>query len=210
MCAKFAITIARQYGSGGRFIGKKLSEDLGVSFYDKELIQIASQKSGVGEEFFNEGGDKKHWWLLGNLSAVAATIFGYENVNDSLMLNESVFKIQSDIIRGLARKDSAVFVGRAADYVLRMHTRLVSVFICADEADRIERICKYANLNEVQAMKEMERNDKERRRYYNHYTGKLWGHADSYDLCVNSSALGTDKTVELIKDFVKQKIKNED
>ena len=210
MCAKFAITIARQYGSGGRFIGKKLSEDLGVDFYDKELIQIASKKSGVGEEFFAEDDEKKRWWLLGNLSAFSATIFGYENDNKNLMVSDSIFKIQSDIIRGLARKDSAIFVGRAADYVLRMHQRLVSVFICADEADRIERVCKYANLNEVQAVKEIERNDKERRRYYNHYTGKFWGHADSYDLCVNSSILGIDKTVSLIKDFAKQKFKNED
>jgi len=207
MSTKFAITLARQYGSGGRFIGEILAKEFGVAFYDKELIQIASKKSGVGEEFFLEDDDKKRWWLLGNLSAFTATLFGSENDNKNLIVGDSIFKIQSDIIRGLARKDSAVFVGRAADYVLRGNPRVISVFICADKKDRVERVCKYANISQEQALKEIERNDKERARYYGHYTGKVWGQASSFNLCVNSSVLGIEKTVELIKSFVNEKLK---
>ena len=203
--SKFAITISRQYGSGGLLISKKLAKELKVSSYDKELIEIASKKSGVAGDFFSESKNKKGLWLLGNLTGFATNLLGFDNTDNNL--DESVFEIQSKIIKALARKDSAVFVGRSADYVLRMHSNMISVFITADMEDRVERIRKALGVSKEKALKEIEKKDKSRAAYYEHYTGKVWGHAASYDLCVNSSVLGINSTAKLVKSFVKEKLK---
>ena len=129
MNKKFAITIARQYGSGGFLIGKKLSKDLNIAFYDKELIKIASEKSGLEKELFEASDEKKHFWLFGGLHGLFVNFFGLEQSGNNLILNDSLFKIQSDIIKQLARKESSVFIGRCANYVLRNHPKCINVFI---------------------------------------------------------------------------------
>jgi cytidylate kinase len=203
---KIAITIARQYGSGGFLIGKKLSKDLNTAFYDKELIKIASEKSGIGKELFEALDEKKHFWLLGGLHELFANIFGFEEQNsNNIILNDSLFKIQSDIIKQLAGKGSSIFIGRCANYVLRNHPKCINIFVYADIKDRIKRISLHKNITDNKALKEIERADRERSKYYNYYTGKVWGATDSYHLCINSSALGIDKTVELIRFFIGKK-----
>ncbi len=200
----YVITIGRQLGSGGREIGLKLSERLGISFYDKELIRIASQKSGLNEEFFEKADEKKKFSIIGNLFGLK----GYtadESYFNHYLTNETLFKIQSDVIRSLADEKSCLFVGRCADYVLKEHPRCLSIFISADTDDRIKRIAAIQNFSERNARSCIERADKSRADYYNYFTSKTWGVAESYSLCINSSVLGIDETVNFIFQFAEKR-----
>ncbi|MFA6335057.1 MAG: cytidylate kinase-like family protein [Bacteroidales bacterium] len=204
MDEKFVINIGRQLGSGGRQIGEKLAAQLGISFYDKELIQIASQESGLGKEFFERADEKVRHSIFG----------GPLNLRDSLvdeiysnyyLSNETLFKIQSDVIRELAEQQSCIFVGRCADYVLKDHPRCLNVFISADINDQIKRIAEIQQITENKAKDFIEKMDKKRERYYNYYSSKIWGDARSYHLCVNSSVLGIDETVTFIRQFAEKR-----
>jgi cytidylate kinase len=203
--SKFAITIARQYGSGGLVIGRKIASDFGIIFYDKELIEIAAKKSGLGREFIEKSDEKLPLIkFFGGLSGAALGSFSMEYGQN---INDSIFKIQSDIIRALARKQSAVFVGRCADYVLRDQPNVLNVFICADLSDRVKNVSKQRGIDEGRALKEIESNDKERNKYYGYYTNIERGCACHYHLCVNSSVLGLYETADFIKDFARRKLK---
>lgn len=197
---KFVITIGRQLGSGGRIIGEKLAAKLGIAFYDKELIQIASQESGLGKEFFEQADEKRIYSAFGGLFGLRGTI-AEEPFSTYYLNNETLFKIQSDVIRKLADKGSCLFVGRCADYVLTGHPRILNVFVCADLADRVHRIAEQQKLNADKARDFIEKADKKRSAYYNYFSSKPWGAADTYHLSVNSSWLGLDETVELISSF---------
>lgn len=201
MKENYIITIGRQLGSGGREIGQKLSSLLGISFYDKELIRFAAKESGLKEELFEKADEKKRFSLFGGLLGLR------DSASDEIYLNyyltnETLFKIQSDVIRKLAEKKSCLFVGRCADYVLKDHPRCLNLFISADTEDRIRRIASNQNLSENKAKDYVEKKDRERERYYNYFSNKVWGTAESYHLSVNSSVLGIDETVDLILQFV--------
>ena len=198
------INIGRQFGSGGRLIGEKLAHQLSFSFYDKESINIASKESGLEKEFFEEADEKKRFGLFGGFLGLRSNPLGDEFLYNYLS-NETLFKIQSDVIRGLATKHSAVFVGRCADYILRDHPRCVNIFITADHEDRINRVMERQELPREKVADLLAKTDKKRAGYYNYYTNKLWGVAESYDLCVNSSLLGIDETVNFISRFAKEK-----
>ncbi len=204
MKENFVITIGRQPGSGGREIGQKVSARLGISFYDKELIRLASKESGLKEEFFEKIDEKKRFSLFGGLLGLrgSATDDVYLNY---YLTNETLFKIQSDVIRALAQKKSCLFVGRCADYVLKDHPRCLNIFINADIGDRIERIIKNQNLPEKKAMEYIKKTDRKREGYYNYFSSKVWGVAESYHLCVNSSVLGIDETVTFICRFAEKR-----
>ncbi|NLP57059.1 AAA family ATPase [Lutibacter sp. B1] len=204
MDEKFFINIGRQLGSGGRIIGKKLASELNISFYDKELIRIASQESGLGKEIFEQADEKESHSLLGGLFGLRTSLIDEINVNNYLC-NETLFKIQSDVIRELAEQKSCLFVGRCADYVLHENPRCVNVFISANIEDRVKRIAEIQQLSESKAKDFIEKMDKKRAGYYNYYSNKVWGAAESYHICINSSALGIKGTVTLIQQFVKQK-----
>jgi len=200
----FIITIGRQLGSGGRLIGEKLATRLGISFYDKELILIASQESGLGKEFFEQVDEKTSYSLIGGIFGAIGPL-GDGNYSSNYLSGETLFKIQSDVIRELAAKQSAVFVGRCADYILKDYPRCLNVFISANIEDRIKRIAEIQQVPEKKARDIVEKTDKKRAGYYNYYSNKVWGAAASYHLCVNSSVLGIDNTVSLIHQFVKQR-----
>ena len=204
MDEKFIITIGRQLGSGGRQIGEKLASRLGISFYDKELIRIASQESGLGKEFFEQVDEKTSHSLFSGIIGMYGSLGG-ENYSCNYLSNETLFKIQSDVIRELAEQKSAVFVGRCADYVLKDYPRSLNVFISADMNDRIKRISEIQQVPEKKAKDIIEKTDRKRAEYYNYYSNKVWGTAGSYHLCINSSVLGIDETVTFIYQFVKQK-----
>ncbi len=204
MDEKFIITIGRQLGSGGRQIGEMLASRLGISSYDKELIQIASQESGLGKEFFEQVDEKTSHSLFTGVIGMYGSLGG-ENYSNNYLSNETLFKIQSDVIRKLAEQKSAVFVGRCADYVLKDYPRSLNVFISADMNDRIKRISEIQQVPEKKAKDIIEKTDRKRAEYYNYYSNKVWGNADSYHLCINSSALGIDETVTFIRQFAKQK-----
>ena len=202
----FVINIGRQLGSGGRQIGEKLSAEFGIGFYDKELIQLASKESGLGKEFFEKADEKSSFSFIGGLLGLRTNINNEVYVNNYLC-NETFFKIQSDVIRELAQKDSCVFVGRCADYILRDNPRCINVFITADTEDRIKRVAQTYQLSLDKAQELIVKTDKKRAEYYNYYSNKVWGAAGSYHLCINSSVLGMDQTVAFITQFIKQRLK---
>jgi cytidylate kinase len=193
----YIINIGRQLGSGGREIGQKLSSRLGIPFYDKELIRIASKESGLQEEVFEKADEKKHFSLFGGLLGLRGSATNEIYLNYYLT-DETLFKIQSDVIRSLAEKQSCLFVGRCADYILKENPRCLNVFISADLDDRIKRIAEIQHLPENKAKDYIEKTDKNRARYYNYFSDKAWGVAESYHLCINSSVLGIDETVSFI------------
>jgi len=206
MNEKFVINIGRQLGSGGRQIGEKLASQFGIAFYDKELIQLASKESGLGKEFFENADEKKSHSIIGGLLGLRTNINNEVYVNNYLS-NETFFKIQSDIIRGLAQEKSCVFVGRCADYILRDHPRCINVFITADTHDRLKRVAQDKSITLEKAQEVIEKMDKKRSEYYNYFSNKTWGVAESYHLCINSSVLGIDGTVDFISEFIKQRLK---
>lgn len=204
MNENYIITIGRQLGSGGRQIGNILSEKLGIPCYDKELLTIASQESGVGKEFFEQADEKSTFNLMSGLFGFRA---GYIGPNTGNYLgNEALFKIQSDVIRLLAEKESCIFVGRCADYILRDQSRCINFFISADAKDRIQRIVENEKITGKEAQNLMEQIDKKRAGYYNYYSNKVWGMAISYHLCINSSVLGLEDTSSFMIEYIKKKL----
>ncbi len=207
MNQRFVINIGRQLGSGGHLIGQGIARELGISFYDKELIQLASQESGLAKEFLEQLDEKKGQGFFRGMFGLRNSIMIDEYYfNDNYPSSEMLFKIQSDVIRSLAEKQSCVFVGRCADYVLKDHPRAVNIFITADLPDRIARVCRNQKMTEEKAMDYIKKMDKKRADYYNYYTDKQWGAAASYHLCINSSALGIEETISYIIEFVEKKL----
>ena len=198
MNEKFIITVGRQLGSGGRIIAKELAQILGISFYDKELIQRVSVESGVSSKFFENADESVNPALTGGLIT--------EFFQDVFLSNESLFQMQSDVIRKIAETEPAVFVGRCADYILRDHPHAVHLFVSANIDDRIERVAKYHGISAEKSVALIEKTDKKRASFYNYYSNKTWGAAKSYDLCINTSALGIEASTAFVLDFVKKKL----
>jgi cytidylate kinase len=200
MKTNYIITIGRQLGSGGKQIGELLSQKLGIPCYDKELILLASRDSGLGKEFFEKFDEKNSYSIFSNLFGYHS---GYANEQaGNYLCNETLFRIQSDVIKKLAGEESCIFVGRCADYILRNHPHLLSIFVHANLDDRIRRIIADKNCTEKEASNLLEQTDKKRAEYYNYYSNKRWGMATSYDLCINSSILGIEKTTNFIHQYV--------
>lgn len=193
----YVITIGRQYGSGGRFIAKKLAEKLNIGYYDNELLAKAATESGLSQSVIESYDEKKD----GFFSGVVPSTFSVD-----LSLGQKVFLSQFEAIKKLADTQSCVIVGRCADYVLDGRKNVVNVFIDAPLDSRIDRVVKYYNVDPKKAKDTIIKMDKKRANYYNFYSDKKWGKADSYDLCINSN-VGIDEAVEIIKTFVETKLK---
>ena len=204
MVAIYVITIGRQLGSGGREIGQKLAAQLGIAFYDKELIRIASQQSGLKEEFFEKVDERKHFSLFTGLFGIRNSMTD-DFLPNYYLSNESLFKIQADVMRKLAEEGSCIFVGRCADYVMKDERNYLNIFIRADDDDRIRRIAETHKITDARAKEMIEKTDKERSNFYNYFSGKIWGSAESYHLCINSSLLGIDETVRLLHSVVEKR-----
>ena len=199
------ITIGRQFGSAGREIGEKVAEYFGIKCYDKELLTRAAQESGFCEEMIQNHDERPTNSFLYNL-VMDTYSFGYNASSFvDMPISHKVFLAQFDTIKKLADQESCVIVGRCADYALADYPETVSVFICADEADKIERIKELHNVNDAKARDIMIKLDKKRSSYYNYYASKRWGDSRSYDLCINSSAVGIDGAVKIILEFAKLK-----
>ncbi|MBQ6759993.1 MAG: cytidylate kinase-like family protein [Prevotella sp.] len=200
------ISVGRQLGSGGCEIAKKLAVDLGCKFYDHELINMAAERSGFNPKIFEQQ-DESHGTLktlFGAFSGRLGRMFNEFYSNS--MSQEELFQIQSEVIFKAAKTENCVFVGRCADYILRNKQGLFSVFITADDADRVRVVAERQKFSESEARRYIERCEAQRAAYYNFYTSKKWGAAASYDLCVNSSMLGWEGTAELIESVIKQKM----
>lgn len=200
---KIIINVGRQIGSGGHIIAKRLAEEFDCAFYDKELLNLAAKESGFSEKFFEQNDEKKGFYK--SMFHIQVPLMGENNFYKNDFSQENLYLFQSNAIRKAADEGSCVFVGRTADYVLRDYKNTVSIFITANIDQRIQRVCKRYNCDRSTARKEIKSKEESRSSYYNYYTGKRWGHSESYDLCVNSSILGIDETEKFIARFIRQR-----
>jgi len=199
----YTITIGRQLGSGGKRIGKLLAQRLNIPCYDKELLHMASLESGLGKDVFEDFDEKSSYSAFGKYFGYRSGFMGYNEIN--YLCNETLFKIQSDVIRKLAEKESCIFIGRCADYILRDVPKCLKIFVCADMTDRINRIAEDEKLTKKEAQARIAENDKKRPSYYSYYSNKVWGMAASYDLCISSSYMSLEEIADLIVEQVKMK-----
>ena len=202
---RIIINVGRQLGSGGHDIGRMLALDFQAKYYDRELLNLAAKESGFSEKLF-EAHDEKKGFFRGLFNIQAAHV-SEGTLYRTGFNQESLFQFQSDAIRKAAQEDSCVFVGRCADYVLRDFPNVVNIFITASMQYRIEQIMNKQHLDEVAARKFIEQKEASRAQYYNYYTGKKWGAAESYDLCIDSSILGLQQTEQLIAQFIRKRFR---
>ena len=196
------ICVGRQLGSGGHIIAKQLAETFDCKLYDREVLELAARQSGFSTKVFEQNDEKKGFFESMFYMHVPFVTDG--SFYDNGLSQENLFRLQSDAIRKAAEQESGVFVGRCAEYVLRNMPNMVSVFVTADIDERIARVSERLDCTADEARKIIEQQESRRASYYNYYTGKEWGHSDSYDLCVNASRLGIDGTQKFIADFVRQ------
>ena len=194
------ITISRQYGSGGRFIAKKLAEKLGIPYYDNELITMAAKESGYAENIFEKAEQMSSHSFLYSVSmfGTAAGVYG-------LPLSDKVFLVQSDIIKKCAEQGPCVIVGRCADYVLREYPNAINFYLYSDLESKIDRFKKYYNedgKNDKEIKDEIIRRDKKRGAYYNYYTTQRWGEIENYHLSIHTDSVGIDGCVDILERFV--------
>ena len=195
------INVGRQLGSGGHDIGRMLALDFQAKYYDRELLNLAAKESGLSEKIFEQNDEKKGFFRgLFNIGAPHVSS-GYKPG----ISQETLFQFQSEAIQKAAKEGSCVFVGRCADYVLRDFGNTVNIFITASMGYRIEQIMNKQHLDFEAAQKFIEQKESTRAAYYNYYTGKKWGSAESYDLCIDSSVLGFVETEKLIAQFIRKK-----
>lgn len=198
------INIGRQVGSGGHIIAKQLAADFGCTLYDKELLNLAAKESGFSEKFFEENDEQRGF--IQTLFGMHAPLISDNNFYNNKFSQDGLFQFQSQAITKAADNGSCVFVGRAADYVLRAYPNVVNIFITANMKDRIKLVCQRLGCDEKDAKKLIIDKESERASYYNYYTGKKWGHSSSYDLCINSSYMGLEKTAKFIGDYIRMRL----
>lgn len=198
----YIVTIAREYGSGGRECGKKLAELTGYKFYDKDLITLAAQKSGMSTDTLNSVDEKAASSLLYTL-ALGSSMYNSGMGSINLPINDKLFVVQSQIIKDIADSgDGAIIVGRCADYVLSERENVVKIYITADFDARVQTVMSRHEMTQAQARDLIIKTDKRRSNYYSYYTGEKWGKADKYDLVVSTSKVGIDGAAKLISDYI--------
>ncbi len=204
-------TIGREFGSLGKQIGRELADKLGIKFYDRELLQEAAKESGLCEEIFESHDEKPTNSFLYSLVMDTYSGGSYSSVPFMDMpLNHKVFLAQFDTIKKIAENESCVIVGRCADYALADNPNCLNIFVRSNMDDRIKRISKRLDVTESKAKDIIKKKDKERSSYYNYYTSKKWGDARSYDLCLNTSQISVEDSIELIlqyREFMRKNMK---
>ena len=196
------ITIGRQFGSGGKEIAEKLGESLQIPVYDKEMLAVAAKDSGICQELFESHDEKPTNSFLYSLVMDTYSMGYSPNAYMDMPINHKVFLAQFDAIKKLANEGPCILVGRCADYALDSYDNCLSVFIHANLDARIRRIARMYDLIDAKAKDMIVKTDKKRATYYNYYTNKKWGAAESYELCLDSSKLGITGTTEAILSFL--------
>ena len=194
--AKRIITISREFGSGGLFIGEEVTKKLGIAYYDKNIIGQIAEKSGLSPEYIQENAE------LSPKKGLFAYAFSGRDITGK-SVEDMVYEAQRNIILELAEKEPCVIIGRNADYILKDRDDVLNVFIHGDMLEKIKRITGLYNVKEKEAVKMMADTDKRRRTNYNFYTDQNWGKASNYTLCLNSSQLGYDRCEMIIMECVK-------
>lgn len=202
---RFIVTISRGYGSGGRAIGRKLAEKLGVSCYDRELLSLASRESGINEALFSKADEKLKNTLL---FQVAQAVYTGEDIppdTDDVISNDRLFAYQQKVLKELAERESFVVIGRCADYVLKDYPRLLRVFVHAPFEACVASEALRSSLTQEEIQKYIRAVDKRRAEYYRHYTGRDWNEASNFDICLDSSTMGHENCVGLLFQCVRQR-----
>ena len=202
------ISIGRQIGAGGLGVARCLSQEFGLKVFDKELLTEVARESGLAVDCFAQRDEHSSRGMRTALQGFRSLLGMYNRAGtNTVMTEEQLFKIQSEVMRNIASKEDCIIVGRCADYILRDEPRLVTVFIAADLESRVRNLMRVGGKTEEEARRFIEWGDRKRAEYYNYYTFKQWGDSASYDLCINASRLDDDeeKVVELIKYFMKQR-----
>ena len=192
---KRIITISREFGSGGRFIGEEVAKKLGIAYYDKNIINEIAEKSGLSPEYIQENAE------LSPKKGLFAYAFAGRDITGK-SVEDLVYEAQRKVILELAEKESCVIIGRNADYILKDRDDVLNVFIHGDAPEKIQRITRLYNVEEQKAVKMMVDIDKRRMANYNFYTNQKWGKADNYTLCLNRSQLGYDRCEKIIMECI--------
>ncbi|WP_125142304.1 AAA family ATPase [Clostridium transplantifaecale] len=199
---KVVITIGRQYGSGGADTGRRLAEELGLGFYDKNILRMNSDESGIKESYFHLADEKAGNKLLYKIISSLTPEKGSPSFGSDLISADNLFRFQSEVIRKLAAEESCVIIGRCANYVLNGMDGLVRVYLYADMEVREARIREKDLYDEKEILKNIKRIDRERRDYHRYYTGCDWEDLDNYDLIINTTKIGVDGAVKIIKNYL--------
>ena len=202
MDKKIIITISREFGSGGRFIGENVAKKLDIAFYDKAIIEMASDKTGFSPDYIKENEQKLTSPSLFNF-AISGSYAGNMVFGNGESLQDTMFFAQSNVIKEIASKHSCVIVGRCADYVLEKFDNCINIFIHSDMQSKINRAVNEYKLDSSSVEKILKDRDKLRAKHYNYYTGRVWGDARNYDACFNSDYIGLEKVEDIIVDMAK-------
>ena len=195
------ITIARSYGSGGRKMGRLLAKELGYEYYDREILRIASDESGISEELFRQADEKQRIPLF----RIAREVYTGEVIppdSDDFISNENLFRYQAKIIRELAATRNCVIVGRCANFILRGRDNVLNVFVTAPVVDCVRRVMETDGLNLEAAEKKIKKIDKRRADYFKYFTGRQWQDAALYDLCLNTGHMSEQKCVDIVRAYM--------
>ena len=195
------ITIARSYGSGGRKMGKLLAKELGFEYYDREILRIASDESGISEELFDQVDEIKKMPLF----RIARDVYTGEVIppdSDDFISNENLFRYQAKIIRELAATRNCVIVGRCANFILRGRENVLNVFVTAPVVDCVRRVMETDGLNLEEAEKKIKKVDKRRADYFKYFTGREWHDAALYELCLNTGHMSEQKCVDIVRSYM--------
>lgn len=196
------ITISREFGSGGREIGRTLAEQLGIPFYDKELLERASKESGICKDLFVSHDESYTNSLLYSLVMGAYPVSDDGRINPEMPLNHRIFLAQFETIKKIAEDGPCVIVGRCADYVLKGNENVVNFFVMGNMYEKKKRILARYDIEKNKVEDFIKKTDKRRANYYNYYTDMKWGEAKNYDLCINSSKTGIQGAVDLMKAYI--------
>ena len=196
------ITLSRQYGSGGRVVGRQLAESLGIPYYDRELIEMAAKESGYSEEVLNELDEKPNSLLYALSTGMYSGSSGFD-YETAMPMNDRLFFIQSSIIRRLAKQGSCVIIGRCADFVLRHNPDVIRVFVQADLPFRVKRATEVYGLSPDRAEAIVQRTDRQRASYHKFYADYKWGKPENYNLIVDSGFVGLENAAKVIEQYVR-------
>lgn len=196
------ITIARGYGSGGRTLGKLLGEKIGINVYDREILRMASDESGINEALFGKVDEKKKNMPLFRIAKKAYTGEIIPPDSEDFVSNDNLFNYQAKVIKELADTESCIIIGRCADYILKDYENVIRLFFYAPREDCITRVMRQNGGTEKDIVKKIEQTDKRRAEYYKYYTGKEWYDARNYDLCLDTTTMSYEKLIEVVQNYM--------
>ena len=199
---KTIIAISRAYGAHGTVVGSKLAANLGVPMFDRKIIDLASEKSGLSPDYIGKLEENVTGSFLFNLAASSYNVHGFHHSYD-VPMSYTAFSAQANVIQEIAKKGSAVIIGRCSDYLLRDDPDCVKVFLYAEQADRLAQCKAEYGLDDKGAEQQLRKLDRSRQNYYKNFTGENWGRAQTHDLCVNVTKIGADGAVEMILQYLK-------